>query len=302
MKTESLTPAQFRQAFRTERQCATYIFERKYPKGFKCKHCSCEKHHEIERRGCWECAQCGYQESAKAGTVFHGSKLPLTTWFQAIYEITIRKGGISAVELQHRLGRKRYQPVWEMLHKLRVTMMIRDERYQLKGEVELDGAIFGRKVTGTATKVYLAVESKTVPGAKRPIAGHAKAHVAGNFTKAKIGKFAKHCLAPHTTVRTDGGVEVGGIKTAPGATLVKKVMRGNQEKLNQHLPWVHTLISNTKSALVGTYHGVGAPYLQLYLAEHTYRFNRRGVRNELQTRLVTAAIDFGRWRSPASSG
>jgi len=302
MKTVSLTPAQFRQAFRTETQCRAFVFARKYPDGFTCKHCSHAKHHEIERRGCWECAKCGYQESAKAGTLFHKSKLPLTTWFQAIFEITIRKGGISALELQHRLGRTRYQPVWEMLHKLRVAMMVRDERYQLKGEVELDGAIFGRKITGTATKVYLAVESKTVAGAKRPIPGYAKALVSGRFTKDKIGKFAKRYLGPHTKVRTDGGVEVHGVKAVQVVTLNRKVMAGNQQRLDKHLPWVHTLISNTKSALVGTHHGVSAPYLQLYLSEQTYRFNRRRVRNQLQTRLVTAAVDFGKWRSPAICG
>lgn len=45
----------------------------------------------------------------------HGSKLP----FIAMYLLTATKKRISAAELQRLLGHKRYQPIWEMMHKLR---------------------------------------------------------------------------------------------------------------------------------------------------------------------------------------
>ena len=35
------------------------------------------------------------------------------------------------------MERKRYQPVWEMVHKLRDVMGKRDARYNLHGDVEI---------------------------------------------------------------------------------------------------------------------------------------------------------------------
>ena len=45
----------------------------------------------------------------------------------------------------------------------------------------------------------------------------------------------------------------------------------------EHLRWVHTLISNAKAVIQGTYHGLDEKYLHLYFAEFSWRFNRRGM-------------------------
>ena len=38
------------------------------------------------------------------------------------------------------------------------------------------------------------------------------------------------------------------------------------------LHWIHTLISNVKSFLLGTYHGIGRKRLQRYFDEFAFRF------------------------------
>ena len=50
--------------------------------------------------------------------------------------------GISAKEIQRQPGRKHYQPVWEMVHKLRDVMGKRDSCYVLYGDVEIDEGFF----------------------------------------------------------------------------------------------------------------------------------------------------------------
>ena len=45
----------------------------------------------------------------------------------------------------------------------------------------------------------------------------------------------------------------------------------------EHLRWVHTLVSNAKAVIQGTYHGLDEKYLHLYFAEYCWRFNRRGL-------------------------
>lgn len=43
----------------------------------------------------------------------------------------------------------------------------------------------------------------------------------------------------------------------------------------EKLPWVHTMISNSKKMLLGVHHSVGEKYLQNYLNEFCYKLNRR---------------------------
>ncbi len=54
------------------------------------------------------------------------------------------------------------------------------------------------------------------------------------------------------------------------------------------LRWVHVLISNAKSFLLRTYHGIGKKHLQSYFDEFTFRFNRRFWPQQLFPRLVCA--------------
>lgn len=68
----------------------------------------------------------------------HGSKLPFKYWFIAMHLLTATKHSFSALELQRQLGHKRYQPIWEMIHKLRSIMGMRDGKYTLKGDIEID--------------------------------------------------------------------------------------------------------------------------------------------------------------------
>ena len=62
------------------------------------------------------------------------------------------------------------------------------------------------------------------------------------------------------------------------------------ELVDEWLPWVHIAIGNLKAFLLGTYHGVTWKYLQEYLDEFCYRFNRRFVEKELPNRLLNLAI------------
>ena len=64
----------------------------------------------------------------------------------------------------------------------------------------------------------------------------------------------------------------------------------NQETIDRWLPWVHKFISNAKSWIVGTHHGVDAKYLAPYLSEYTFRFNRRHDPDSLFFRILGACV------------
>ena len=74
-----------------------------------------------------------------SGTLFAHSKLPLTTWFLAIYFVTQEKNGISALELSRLLGIS-YNATWRLKQKLMQAMKERDDEIPLVDYVQIDDA------------------------------------------------------------------------------------------------------------------------------------------------------------------
>lgn len=293
MITLGMSVSQFQQAFRTDQQCAKYLFTQKYPDGFKCKKCGGDQYYFIRHRGgSFQCVSCKFQESAKSGTLFHGSKISLKKWFQAILEFTISKGGISATELKQRLGFGCYETAWQMLHKLRVAMGKRDEKYQLGDIVEFDGMSFGNRSKGKKTKFFMAVESR-VNKKGRACAGFAKAMRVDRHSQKNTSCFMKKELNSTQVIKTDAAVAIDLAAKNLELNLDAKPMYGFKKSLDEHLPWVHKVTSNIKAKLLGVYHGVSSKYVDRYIDEYLYRFNRRWSQNQLQTRMITACLEIG---------
>jgi len=101
--------------------------------GIACPHCGNKEHIWLPTSMHFECKSCHSRRSLRSGTIMHGSKLPFLYWFKAIHLLTSTKKTFSASELQRQLGHKRYQPIWEMLHKIRSVMGQRDAQYTLSG-------------------------------------------------------------------------------------------------------------------------------------------------------------------------
>ena len=85
----------FQRRFPDEDACATWLFAARWPTGFRCPGCGAEKSWPHGgKRFTYECASCGKQTSVTAGTILHGSKLPLTVWFWASYLMSTHSNGI----------------------------------------------------------------------------------------------------------------------------------------------------------------------------------------------------------------
>ena len=57
-----------------------------------------------------------------------------------------------------------------------------------------------------------------------------------------------------------------------------------------HLKWLHTMISNAKAFIGGTFHGLDSKYLQLYLHEFRFRTNCRHLKGEICNHLLSACV------------
>ncbi len=128
----------FQRRFLDEAACAAWLFEARWPAGFRCPACAHEKGWPHGGKPfTYECAACGKQTSITAGTIMHGSKLSLTVWFWAAYLMATHSNGISALQLQSQLSLGSYKSAWLLCAKLR-RAMVAPGRALLSGVAEVD--------------------------------------------------------------------------------------------------------------------------------------------------------------------
>ena len=143
-----LSEVEFRERFGTEEACRKALFATRWQEGLTCPACGGRGFCALTTRKVFQCSRCKKQVSLTAGTVFQDTKLPLTTWFAAIYHLTQGKNGISSIELGRRLG-VRQQTAWLVRHELMRAMGAREaDKPKLSGRVEVDDAYLGGERQG----------------------------------------------------------------------------------------------------------------------------------------------------------
>ena len=274
--------------FSDEAACRAYLYALRWPQGFVCPRCDGTTAWPM-KRGLWLCRGCRHQVSVMAGTVFQNSRLPLTTWFRAMWHMTNQKSGVSALGLQRALGLGSYKTAWAMLHKLR-RAMVRPGRDRLRGTVEVDETYWGGEEQGVVGR--LTEEKALVLVAAEEDGkgiGRVRLRCAADLTKASLHDFIAQAVEPGSTVRTDGLNAYRGLK---GYMRDRRVQR--RQAPGEHLlPRVHRVVSLLKRWLLGTHQGaIGQDHLDSYLDEFTFRFNRRksASRGKLFYRLAQQAV------------
>ena len=119
--------------------CHAYMVNLKWPDG------GADKIGNVASRSLLQCKakDCRKQFSAKVGTIFEDSPLPLSSWLVAVWCIANAKNGISSCELGRAMG-VRQKSAWFMLHRIRLAMKARTFR-KLHDIVESDETYVGGK-------------------------------------------------------------------------------------------------------------------------------------------------------------
>ena len=289
-----LSMPEFLKDYGTEWQCEQALEAARWPQGFRCPRCEGSAHYVLRdgARKVFQCGTCRHQASLIAGTVFQGTKLPLTTWFLAIYLISQAKTGLSALALRRQLGVS-YPTAWLIHHKLMQVMADREDRYVLEGKVQVDDAYLGGERTGGkvgrgsenkvafVAAVSLTKEDRPLRVCLRPVSG---------FTSEAVSAWAKANVAPGSVVFSDGLACFGAV-TEAGCLHYPTVMAGRKPRDVPEFKWINTVLGNLKTSLSGCYHAFDfRKYAARYLAAFCYRFNRRFDLRTLHQRLLIAAV------------
>ena len=241
-----------RQILEDEEACVLVFFKWRWPRGFVCPRCTGRDGRRITGRPAWRCTSCNHHARLTAGTALHRSRLPLSTWLQALVLVGDRKQSISAMQLQKDLGFGCYRTAFKMLHIIRDVM---EDAFALqRGLVEFASRFLDHsdvRAPGTRDddciclaiaverlqKVDLLDEDNTLPG----------------FSRIKLA------IVPGDASLFDVLRAVApGVPAEPSDKPITRIITRN------FVDWLR-----------GTFHGISAKYLATYVREFMFRFNHR---------------------------
>ena len=287
--------AQFLKHYDTEQKCIDFFRKHREEQGICCLRCGSKSLRWINTIRAWTCNKCNYRLGLRKGTVMENSKLSFRLWLTCLYLMVLTKKGFSSLEMQTLLGHKRYEPIWLMMHKIRIQMGEREKKYRLDGFIELDEAFFaghrkkGSNPEGKPFKEIDRNEKVLVAVSTNDTRSHfLKMTVVESLSKKDISYEVPKMIHHSATVITDGRrcyTPLKDIAKEHQITIIR-----DKKQVCQAFPWVHIAISNAKKKIKGLHHHVKNEYMQNYLNEYCYKYNRRFFKHLTFDRLIIAII------------
>jgi len=283
-KFKGFTIFEFQQKFPNESSCMEYLAELKWPNGFECPQCRHTKYCKGEKDYIRQCTRCNYLASPTSGTLFHKIKFPLLKAFYIVYFMSTNSKGISTTELSRKLG-LRQKTCW--LFKLKVMHAMKSSgKYKIEGKAEVDETVVGGQEEGVVGRknnkkklVVFAVERKG-KGISRLYG-----KVIPNSSSKELGAFMKTYISLEASIKTDEWT--GYVPLKKEFVNLEQVPSG---KKGENFPDLHRAIMGFKGWLRGIHHH--ADYLQEYIDEYTYRFNRNFMKEKIFENLMKRMISY----------
>jgi transposase len=269
---------QFKAEFPSDDVCLDTVMHQRYPGGVTyCPGCGQDrKLYRVSGRTAYAC-EVGHQFYPLAGTIFEKSTTPLHIWFYAMYQMGSTRCGISAKQIQRETG-VTYKTAWRMFRQIR--SLLSEDGMKLDGKsVEMDETYIGGKRKGRRGRPPAGDGKKTCVVGVVERKGRVVALAANDATRETLHGIAKEYVLPESTVFTDElsaydglashGYEHRRINHSTGVYVMGDV----------HTNTIEGFWSLVKRGISGVYHNVGKQYLQTYLNEYSFRYNRRDTGN-----------------------
>lgn len=265
--------------FNNEDICKQALIEARWGDDVVCPHCG-QHHCTMRKDGRYRCNHCKHNFSCTTGTIFQNTKLPLQTWFIAMYQVSSHKKGISSLQIM-RDCEVTQKTAWFILHKIRGLYGITDE-IALDGEVEMDEMYLGgREINKHESKKTEGTQGRSTK-TKTPIFGMIQR--GGNVVAMKVDNTQGATLMPIVSQF----VESGATTYTDEANIYHKLSENGYEHLfvnhsqreyvranDIHTNGIEGFWAHFKRVIFSTYHSVSKDYVQRYIDEQSYRWNTR---------------------------
>lgn len=261
------TIREFDAQFPDDAACLKHLFTERYGKSFACPECKKKCFYPVRGRRCYACS-CGYQVYPTANTIFHRSRVPLKSWFFAIFLMSHAKNGMAANELHRHIGVK-YQTAFRMLHQIRRLLHL--DAPQLQGTVEVDETYIG----GVQRRTRKPSNKMIVFGIAERERGKVYAEVVPNAKEVTLVPIIFNRVVQGATVMSDEHKSYEGVPDAGFTHYHVKHAAHQYADGPVHTNTIEGFWSQLKRGMDGTHHCVSAKYLQRYVDEYAFRWNHR---------------------------
>ena len=269
--------------FKDEDTCMAYWEQVRWKGNVTCVHCGGENPYKTNRGYKCRNKECQKKFSAITKSIFENTKLPLRTWFGAIYLAVNHKKGISSLQLSRDLGIHQSN-AWHLLHRIREVFNITSPE-KLGGEgtiVEVDTTIVGGKTKNMHTKKRRAFKGNHTAANANKTAVTAYMERGGNIRfdvkethETEAGLLEKH--VDKTSILMTDDTHVYNLVGEEFAAH-EKVNHTRSEYVREkvwHTNTIEGAFSHFDRMVIGVYHNISRKHMQAYANECAYRYNTR---------------------------
>lgn len=301
---------EFNDFFKDEAACYRFLENQRWPDGPVCPHCGTAKAPYKVKPRCmfkdipsYRCSErsCSLQFTVRTGSIFEGSKIELRKWFQAAYEITTSKKGISSMELAVRIGVSQ-KTGWLINHKIRT--MFQDTAPELLGGggyVAIDESYVGGKNKNRHKDKKIEGSQGRSAADKTPVVGliekggRVMTFVTKDTSAETLNQIIDNNVCNGATIVTDAYKSYATIGNAYNHITVKHQDGGYITEQNGnkfHTQNIENFWSQLKRGYVGIYHYMSPRHLHRYCNEFATRYNLRESTNIERFLFVLRNVDI----------
>ncbi len=272
--------------FGDEQTCISYLFNKRWPWGFKCPQCGGSQK-EVSPAVTITCKYCKKKTSITAHTLIHGSKKNLVNWVRVAFQFCQKSGGISARELQKILAISNYQTAWNLLNKIRKAASLAESK-TCQGVVLFDVVEPGKlgACETQSPSIGIALELQK----RRQEESRMRMFVLTGRSCQEIANAVQSLVNKRSTL----------LLTARECALIDRLQENYLvgHPCAEHIFMENELLQEVNSWLLKIYRGtIDIRFLQSYLDEFCFRHNtaswsdRQAVLDHLLTALITPLPD-----------
>jgi len=279
--------------FQTKEQCYEYLEKIRWNGAPICPYCGSINNVKLKHENRYHCNEAGCKRtfSVLIGTIFEECRFPLPKYFMLIKLMLDARKGVSSAQLSRNLELS-YKTAWYAAMRVRCAMV--ETITDLHGVIEADESYIGgkpRKRNNKAGNNVADLSNVTIEHIKRgrgtkkiPVVGFVErdgrvvTKVLENLTSQKLlGMLHKYVKEDRSKIMTD---DYRGYRKFDEEVQHLIVTHSEKEYVrgNVHTNTIEGFWSIIKNGLRGQYHVLSRKYLPFYLAEWSYKYNRRNAK------------------------